>query len=370
MIRRFRKAVKPFNLWIDAICLDQTNKKEIEQQVLQIGDIFHEARKVRVWMGDEDEDVAKVFAFFQTLTICCRESLIQNSASISQYVRSILGSESILSIQRFLHRPWFTRRWVIQEMALARVITVRCHDQQISWNILSKALETFVEIRKAHGQLKALPLDAKAEYALASFRSFTEPRMTLLENLLKYHEAECAQPQDKIFALLGISNDMSSLTPADNTPEPFHFVDYSASADEIFCRLAAKCVERDLIHRILYHVVEFGSLSLRVPSTPSWCPDWTQRRRIIRPEDVSPIDQAEHNVLIPKNGQFKLSHDGRRIFLRLPVVEVLNSTEAWSGSPTWTNIGDSLHKLLFKDIDLNCLARTASICLEVLYGTC
>jgi hypothetical protein len=154
-------------------------------------------------------------------------------------------------------------------MALARVITVCCHDQQISWNILSKALETFVEVRNAHTQLKALSLDAVAEYALASLRSFTEPRMTLLENLLKYHEAECAQPQDKIFALLGISNDMSSLAPEESTQGPLRFVDYSISAEEVFYRFAVRCVELGHIDKILHHAAGFGSLSLRTPSSPS-----------------------------------------------------------------------------------------------------
>lgn len=33
-----------------------------------MGEIYSQAKKGRVWIGDEDEDIAKVFTFFRTLS--------------------------------------------------------------------------------------------------------------------------------------------------------------------------------------------------------------------------------------------------------------------------------------------------------------
>jgi hypothetical protein len=43
-------------LWIDAICINQDNVKERSYQVRQMGNIFAQARSVRVWVGDKSDD--------------------------------------------------------------------------------------------------------------------------------------------------------------------------------------------------------------------------------------------------------------------------------------------------------------------------
>jgi hypothetical protein len=66
MLRRFRKSSRPINLWIDALCLDQGgNRAEVQEQVGLMGEIYSEARKVLVWMGDQENGEAEVFAFFR-----------------------------------------------------------------------------------------------------------------------------------------------------------------------------------------------------------------------------------------------------------------------------------------------------------------
>ncbi|KAF2431651.1 hypothetical protein EJ08DRAFT_669800 [Tothia fuscella] len=43
-------------LWIDAICIDQSNVQERGQQVEIMGDIYKFAERVVVWLGDEAND--------------------------------------------------------------------------------------------------------------------------------------------------------------------------------------------------------------------------------------------------------------------------------------------------------------------------
>lgn len=52
MLRRLRKVDRPRGLWIDAICLYQANKVEKSVQIQQMRQIYEEAKKVIIWLGE------------------------------------------------------------------------------------------------------------------------------------------------------------------------------------------------------------------------------------------------------------------------------------------------------------------------------
>ncbi|KAH8707140.1 heterokaryon incompatibility, partial [Phaeosphaeriaceae sp. PMI808] len=52
MLRHLRKTSKPRYLWVDAICLNQSDENEKAIQIGMMGHIYKEARKVNIWLGD------------------------------------------------------------------------------------------------------------------------------------------------------------------------------------------------------------------------------------------------------------------------------------------------------------------------------
>jgi hypothetical protein len=104
MLRYFRKTLSPLNLWVDAVCLNQADKEELQTQVARMGNIYANAMKVRVWLGHNDEGIAKVFAFFRTLAMW--------EDTIRSLLLEIFETASLEPIDQFLQRPWFSRRWV------------------------------------------------------------------------------------------------------------------------------------------------------------------------------------------------------------------------------------------------------------------
>ncbi|RFU23737.1 hypothetical protein B7463_g12600, partial [Scytalidium lignicola] len=52
-LTRLRSADRPRALWVDAICINQEDKKEKTQQVQKMGHIFANATQVIIWLGDE-----------------------------------------------------------------------------------------------------------------------------------------------------------------------------------------------------------------------------------------------------------------------------------------------------------------------------
>lgn len=51
--------------WIDAICIDQNNTIERNHQVELMGQIYRNASRVRVWLGDANEQARGAFFFLQ-----------------------------------------------------------------------------------------------------------------------------------------------------------------------------------------------------------------------------------------------------------------------------------------------------------------
>ena len=47
-------------LWVDAICIDQANKKEKEHQIQFMPAIYARARSVLVWLGEAQDDSDRV----------------------------------------------------------------------------------------------------------------------------------------------------------------------------------------------------------------------------------------------------------------------------------------------------------------------
>jgi Heterokaryon incompatibility protein (HET) len=62
-LKRFRLSDLPRPLWIDSICIDQTNVEERNQQVSLMGELYPSARHVTVWLGEKDEATEQAMKF-------------------------------------------------------------------------------------------------------------------------------------------------------------------------------------------------------------------------------------------------------------------------------------------------------------------
>jgi hypothetical protein len=55
-------------IWIDALCIDQTNLSEREAQVSLMGELFRKATTVIAWLGDEDCSTSDAFTVVDRLS--------------------------------------------------------------------------------------------------------------------------------------------------------------------------------------------------------------------------------------------------------------------------------------------------------------
>jgi hypothetical protein len=98
-------------IWVDAICIDQKNVQERNEQVLIMDGVFSNASLVVAWLGLEDETVNwQAYVPMECLSYDDRE----------------LESKAV----ELACRPFWNRRWVVQELLLAINIEISAADTE------------------------------------------------------------------------------------------------------------------------------------------------------------------------------------------------------------------------------------------------
>jgi hypothetical protein len=86
-------------IWIDAICINQANIKEKQDQIPLMVDIFAKARRVVVWLGEAEDDGDRALEEIRLIG----ERAMSNLSNANAFRQSI---------SKLLQRPWFQRVWV------------------------------------------------------------------------------------------------------------------------------------------------------------------------------------------------------------------------------------------------------------------
>ena len=183
-----------FKVWIDAICIDQSNLTERSAQVARMKDIYASARFVVVWLGPASLDshlailAVKWLAvraqarnplqdfYQQTKTYDYRPLFIKWSRYISPLRRPVY--KALLSL---FSRPYWRRLWILQEVALGSLDTpVLCGDQCVTWRELHLAA-LFIQ-RDEHRFGKELLAATEDRRSLPFEWDFTGDRLAFSHN--------------------------------------------------------------------------------------------------------------------------------------------------------------------------------------------
>jgi Heterokaryon incompatibility protein (HET) len=219
-------------LWIDAICINQNNLKERSYQVRQMGNIFAQARFVRVWVGDKSDD--------SDIALSMLRELAHGSPCTDKWNKDLKLDDSWSkwnAVFNFLLRSYWSRVWIIQEIAMAREIAICCGQDTIPWEFLSKALSAVEYMLKMKHKIRAskwgvsknnwatilsgicdthpLQLDRQRALRLASHSDAFDIDVLLGIS----HRSSCSDLRDKLYGLLGLIQD--SWIPIDYTRNLF-----------------------------------------------------------------------------------------------------------------------------------------------------
>jgi ankyrin repeat protein len=204
-------------LWVDAVCIHQSDNKERGHQVKHMGYIYKEAAQVIYWLGPSTYS-----------TDFCLDSLrlLQEESNKHAYRswsrqkwmefwrklgRQYPGNPGLqLDGLRFLlDQPWFKRVWILQEVANSQSAEVYCGQKSVSARIF--ALAPFLMDIKPDVHCQAVLDIMPGPFRKHSWWSESRDLYTLLKN---FGDSEASDHRDLIYALLGMSSDaINALQP-------------------------------------------------------------------------------------------------------------------------------------------------------------
>ena len=285
-------------LWVDAICIDQSNKAEKSDQVRNMFSIFERARKVIVWLGDATEQTEEAISYLRDYT---GDVLIDDDDLVSPLAQGL---------RDLLLRPWTTRVWVQQEVFAAREVVVRCGEHELRLDeykhiisVLPRSssgenvryhVEALTQLRSSTRSEKATleaerVRDNSIEHHCGCPSTEKENRIGRQQRPLKSTYPECvlhystglhaSDDRDRIFALLGMSNCcIVKGTDHDNSlSSSILHIDYSQSVSEVYQNFTKYIIRRDQSLNILRCHFP-NNQTYKGVQLPSWCPDWRSFR--------------------------------------------------------------------------------------------
>lgn len=279
-----RYSEKPRTLWIDAICINQSDEKEKNYQVPQMRRIYEQACHVVCWLGPESHGSERVMECASKIS---RElDIAQKRGLVSKALDEGNGRDGAydfrLSCELLIRRQYWFRTWVIQEIFSAQSTSLHCGSKAVDWEALCALYalldeysnyepEGSAEFISRGNRLRALN-DARSRKSV--LLNGGEQRLDTL--LVKHRNAAASDPRDKVYAILEMASDRHRYNI---------IVDYGIPVGILYTQV------------IQCYIKIYGDLFLALPRVvrcsshhlPSWVPDWNIRPIFSSWDDVFPL---------------------------------------------------------------------------------
>ncbi|RFU76007.1 het-domain-containing [Trichoderma arundinaceum] len=316
-----RRRTKTLVIWIDAVCIDQQNITERNSQVANFPKTYAGATSVLVWLGPDDvlSHGKLCLGFFSDLAaLILGEPTSENENESSSWRKRFKINQAVSAfldgdvsqprpITSLLQRSWFKRRWIIQEVVLAKDVWVHYGATSIHWNAFELALvELFENDKAGFSDEHRTILQTMSRIRNVNARI---KRQAPLDTLVEFDSFECSNPRDRLYALYGVMqhwfpNSSGMQVLVDN-------IDYGLPIRDVFTDFAILMMRlKDgfplgMSYNSTTHVLQLAAAmrptsyeELATRKVPSWVPDWTGSLRN-RPLHHSPLD-SDASSGIPK----------------------------------------------------------------------
>ncbi|KAI0382216.1 HET-domain-containing protein [Hypomontagnella monticulosa] len=277
------------DVWVDSICINQQDPYERSHQVSIMREIFSKASQVLIYLGPATS---------------CSDDAMEALNSIARLKPQDppfkLSDTQEIGLRNLFERRYFFRIWVIQEVAMARRVTLYCGDKGVSW-------ESFGALRIPSRYTRDVPWLLNHGQGVAITMAHPDQLLQLLDAT-----SNCAasDPRDNVFAVLGLLRDgvFEGLIP-----------DYLLSREQVYIGVASYLIIR-------HNKTDLLSYPKRRPGLlPTWIPDWSLYRPPIIPtadddDDINSnkfqTEEAADEGSLPRDDAcFRIGYsDGRNMY--------------------------------------------------------
>lgn len=243
-------------IWIDQLCIDQSNTSERSNQVSIMADIYSKADEVIVWLGTLEEGTKDAFVALDFVKWAQADRKTRVAEKLAYEDRSE-GPSSILALRRYVpwpesnkhkrdrqtirksrkvvgSKPYWTRMWIVQEFILAKRLRIRWGSHWLPWENMAERI--IPGERKRTSELDdlgiwRLPPKVRLlrDMRQAIVDNLKSEKARLQEVIYSFYPHDCLDPRDHVYAVLGIMSKYGNDTCRDIIE-----VNYDKEVKEVF----------------------------------------------------------------------------------------------------------------------------------------
>ena len=273
-LQHLRHAASSRTMWVDAVCINQKDIEERNDQVARMGDIYKSAEEVIIWLGPAEDDSSLAMRSLEELasrfevdwhsyTLTPATAPVADTIWLDLNHHAPFSEDIYRAINCFLDRPWFGRLWIWQEVLLAanRAYIV-CGDETMAWMAFRKSI-LCLQRRRAPGYIEGFSSLVFRAWQICGLQGDTGPLEHRMGPVLeRTKSAKCSDPRDRVYAILNL------------VPEYYRYglqPDYKKSVFDIFWDVLVRDTTKNGDISLLTHC----GLRGEVRTMPSWIPDWS-----------------------------------------------------------------------------------------------
>jgi Heterokaryon incompatibility protein (HET) len=290
-LQHIRKADVTEVLWVDAVCINQQDVTERNQQVRLMRTIYSTADSVLIWLGEGDkhsEDLFDVISKDGVPSPPDRNGDVDNDRLREQFTIEICRIYALFSTIAI--RPWWARVWIVQECLLPeKPPIIQCGGKTVLWSDFFAALwKTGKGARHTVPNAKDHPSIIDIYDSAGINRTLFSGGMPYLELLdimrMEYAEKKrpysfsmiitalegrkATVPHDYVFGYLGLVSEENRKLIA---------VHYERPSWEVYRDLTRELLRsRDDESQSAFSSLSFQS-SRDAPDRPTWVPDFSSQ---------------------------------------------------------------------------------------------
>ena len=275
----------PQMLWIDSICINQEDKDEKSWQIPLMGKIYSSATKVIAWIGGSPASAGSlryISELSAALDLNQTPKVLDSFESRSKFNRNWAATQSLLE------HEWFSRVWVVQEVAFAKDLLLRhSSDEEIHW----ETLDRFVSgaLQRSSSPFLFTETNAAKSRTGKDLKSNNIISIRMMSNIRRqFHNSpdsqtlglslamlltaylDSTEEKDRIYGLLGLTSEETK-----NAVQ----VDYKKETRDVILTAARHSLLRETTGMLALNMswtpatLEAREAFQRL-NLPSWCPDW------------------------------------------------------------------------------------------------
>jgi hypothetical protein len=273
-------------IWVDGVCIDQQNLDEKNIQVPLMKDIYLRSFRVILWLGPQYQ--VKDAHLARRLLCQLVYAKVEYDTDRRKFLEGLRKRRDpgLLAAVKLFSHPWFSRTWVLQEMALAQKLAMVYGTICLDWPLVESGIKIMLDpytvgfTQMEHRLIGITGMELRERFRnlntagfMAAVRQQVQSKKRISLGLLlgKSIALEATDSRDKVFALLGlITLDLyQNLTPDYRIPIADVYLD-------VVCRLLGSNDPSD--GRVALQFAGIGyarSVALEEQNIPSWVPDWS-----------------------------------------------------------------------------------------------